>query len=220
MDFANEKQLGDEEDDSSEGEDLLGEDTPSEETDSHTSHISPESAAPSPAGAIIPPLSAVSLHSPQISQPPPPQSTITPTTTTTTELRARNPTTSALRAELLTPAATSTGISTATTEALLTHNRTEQESLTSSLLNMASALKASSQAFSSSLESEKTVLDSATSGLDKNELGLEAAQRRMGLLRRMSEGKGWWGRMVMYAWIALLMVIALVIVFVLPKFRF
>jgi hypothetical protein len=84
---------------------------------------------------------------------------------------------------------------------------------------MASALKASSQAFSSSLESEKTVLDSATSGLDKNELGLEAAQRRMGLLRRMSEGKGWWGRMVMYAWIALLMVIALVIVFVLPKFR-
>jgi hypothetical protein len=85
---------------------------------------------------------------------------------------------------------------------------------------MASALKASSQAFSSSLESEKTVLDSATSGLDKNELGLEAAQRRMGLLRRMSEGKGWWGRMVMYAWIALLMVIALVIVFVLPKFRF
>jgi hypothetical protein len=85
---------------------------------------------------------------------------------------------------------------------------------------MASALKASSQAFSSSLESEKTVLDSATSGLDKNELGLEAAQRRMGLLRRMSEGKGWWGRMVMYAWIALLMVIALIIVFVLPKFRF
>jgi hypothetical protein len=85
---------------------------------------------------------------------------------------------------------------------------------------MASALKASSQAFSSSLESEKTVLDSATSGLDKNELGLEAAQRRMGLLRRMSEGKGWWGRMVMYAWIALLMVIAVIIVFVLPKFRF
>jgi hypothetical protein len=84
---------------------------------------------------------------------------------------------------------------------------------------MASTLKASSQAFSSSLESEKTVLDSATSGLDKNELGLEAAQRRMGLLRRMSEGKGWWGRMVMYAWIALLMVIALIIVFVLPKFR-
>jgi hypothetical protein len=85
---------------------------------------------------------------------------------------------------------------------------------------MASALKESSQAFSSSLEKEKTVLDSATSGLDKNELGLEAAQRRMGMLRRMSEGKGWWGRMLMYAWIAGLMVIALIVVFVLPKLRF
>lgn len=103
---------------------------------------------------------------------------------------------------------------------MLTHNRTEQEQLTGSLLAMASALKESSRAFATSLEEEKSVLDSATTGLDKNELGLEAAQRRMGYLRTMTEGKGWWGRMLMYAWIAGLMVLAILIVFVMPKLRF
>lgn len=85
---------------------------------------------------------------------------------------------------------------------------------------MASALKESSRAFATSLEEEKTVLDSATKGLDKNELGLEAASRRMGYLRTMTEGRGWWGRMLMYAWIFGLMVIAILVVFVMPKLRF
>ena len=129
-------------------------------------------------------------------------------------LRARNQ-----RAELFAGAksSTTTGISTATTEALLTHNRTEQESLTSSLLSMAQQLKTSSHAFASSLEDEKSILSRATEGLDKNELGMEAAQRRMGHLRTMTEGRGWWGRMLMYAYIAGLMVLACVIVFVLPR---
>jgi len=107
-----------------------------------------------------------------------------------------------------------------TTETLLTHNRTEQESLTSSLLSMASALKNSSLAFGTSLEDEKPILDSTAKGLDKNELGLDAATRGMGRLRRMTEGRGWWGRMLMYAWIFGLWVVALVVVFVLPKLRF
>lgn len=85
---------------------------------------------------------------------------------------------------------------------------------------MATALKNSSQAFSSSLESEKSTLDRATEGLDKNEMGLEAASKRMGYLRSMTEGRGWWGRMMMYAWIAGLMVIAILLVFVGPKLRF
>jgi hypothetical protein len=85
---------------------------------------------------------------------------------------------------------------------------------------MAQQLKQSSQAFSSSLEEEKSVLNRATEGLDKNELGLEAASRRMGYLRTMTEGRGWWGRMLMYAWIAGLMVLAILIVFVGPKLRF
>jgi hypothetical protein len=85
---------------------------------------------------------------------------------------------------------------------------------------MAQQLKASSSAFASSLEEEKSILNRATEGLDKNELGMEAAQKRMGYLRTMTEGRGMIGRMLMYVWIAGLAVLALVIVFVLPKLRF
>ncbi|KAF1981604.1 hypothetical protein K402DRAFT_398364 [Aulographum hederae CBS 113979] len=106
------------------------------------------------------------------------------------------------------------------TEQLLDHNRVEQENITASLLNMAQALKESSLQFSSSLEDEKNVLDRAVAGLDKNSMGMEAAGTRMNTLRRMTEGKGWWGRMMIYAWIAGLWVVLLVIVFVLPKLRF
>lgn len=109
---------------------------------------------------------------------------------------------------------------TAKTEALLDHNRSEQESLTDSLLSMAQQLKASSQAFANSLESEKDVLGRATEGLDKNTSGLDAATKRMGYLRTMTEGRGWWGRMIMYAWIFGLMFVALFIVGFMPKLRF
>lgn len=57
-------------------------------------------------------------------------------------------------------------------------------------------------------------------GLDKNELGLEAASRRMGHLRSLTEGKGWLGRMLLYAYIAGLAVFAILLVFVFPKLRF
>ena len=60
----------------------------------------------------------------------------------------------------------------------------------------------------------------ATDGLDKNTSGLDAAQKRMGYLRRMTEGRGWRGRMMMYAWIGGLMFVALFIVGFLPKLRF
>ena len=116
--------------------------------------------------------------------------------------------------------AQSTGISTATTEALMTHNRTEQEALTGSMLKMAQKLKESSRAFASSLESEKGILDKTAEGLDKNESGMQAAQKRMGYLRTMTEGRGWWGRMQMYACIFGMWILAIVIVFVLPKLRF
>ncbi|CZT47582.1 uncharacterized protein RSE6_08162 [Rhynchosporium secalis] len=212
--------FGSGEEDSSEGEDLLGEDTPSEETDSRADNLDPTSStSPFPLQSKSPPLI------PQPEPQPHPQTRAPPSTVQSepephSALRARNKKDAQARAELLTPASTSTGISTATTEAMLTHNRTEQENLTGSLLAMASALKESSRAFAMSLEEEKSVLDSAVSGLDKNELGLEAAQRRMGYLRTMTEGKGWWGRMMMYAWIAGLMVLAILLVFVMPKLRF
>ncbi|KAK0109657.1 hypothetical protein ONS95_002338 [Cadophora gregata] len=206
------------EEDSSDGEDLLGEDTPSEETDSHADAAEPQSTSSSMVETTPPPFVPQIQAQPQV-RPPPPTIESEPEKELPSTLRARTKEAQA-RAELLTPASTSTGISTATTEAMLTHNRTEQEQLTGSLLAMASALKESSRAFATSLEEEKSVLDNATTGLDKNELGLEAAQRRMGYLRTMTEGKGWWGRMLMYAWIAGLMVLAILIVFVMPKLRF
>jgi outer membrane biosynthesis protein TonB len=209
--------------DDSEGEDLLGEDTPSEDTQSQASHPEPI-RTPSSLREDTPPSAPVYDTPTVIPESPPPVPVPEPDPTPVTApqpdpastLRARH---KAERSELLTSATTTTSISTSTTEVLLTHHRTEQEDLTKSLLDMARALKESSHAFNSTLEQEKNVLDSAAKGLDKNELGLEAATRKMGYLRTMTEGKGWLGRMMMYAWIAGLMVVAILVVFVLPKLR-
>lgn len=103
---------------------------------------------------------------------------------------------------------------------LLVHNDTESTHLTSSLLALAQSLKASSTAFSTSLEADTEILNRATEGLDKNATGMEAAGKRIGLLKRMSEGKGWWGRMMLYAWIGGLWVLAILLVFAGPKLRF
>lgn len=110
--------------------------------------------------------------------------------------------------------------STATAEAILDHQRAEQDVLSDSILKMAGALKASSQRFSTTLEADKEVLGRAGDAVDKTERGMEAARGRMGALRRMTEGKGWWGRMMLYAWVYGLMVALMVLVFVMPKLRF
>ncbi|KAF3480077.1 uncharacterized protein GIQ15_05424 [Arthroderma uncinatum] len=105
-------------------------------------------------------------------------------------------------------------------ETSLSIDRQEQESLTDSLLTLAAQLKTSTHTFHTTLESEKSVLDRAVEGLDKNTSGLESAGQRMGMLRRMSEGRGWWGRMLMYLWIFGLWFVAIMIVYVGPKLRF
>ena len=108
-----------------------------------------------------------------------------------------------------------------TTQAdLLAHNDTESSNLTASLLALAQSLKASSTAFSTSLETDTETLNRATEGLEKNATGMEAAGKRMNLLKRMSEGKGWWGRMMLYAWIGGLWILAILLVFAGPKLRF
>lgn len=118
-------------------------------------------------------------------------------------------------------ATTTTGnASLAQTEALLSHDRNEQEDLTNSLLEMAKQLKAQSVHFSNTLESDKGIVDRAVSGLDKNQINMDAASQRMGTLRRMTEGKGWWDRMKLYAMIGGLWLLAFLIVFVGPKIRF
>lgn len=105
-------------------------------------------------------------------------------------------------------------------EALMSHNRTEQEGLTTGLLGLAKALKESSLQFSSSLEAEKDVLNRAEGGLDKSAQGMDAAEKRMGMLRRMSEGQGWFGRLKMYGFIFALWLACFLLVFVGPKLRF
>ncbi|KAI1180352.1 hypothetical protein F4777DRAFT_529908 [Nemania sp. FL0916] len=143
-----------------------------------------------------------------------------PTTTTTPDTA----TTSALRSQLLgsgaTAASATASTTTATAEAILDHHRAEQDKLTESMVSMAKALKESTHAFSSALREDQDVLDGAGKGLDRNERGLEGVAGRMGSLRRLTEGKGWWGRMLLYAWIAGLAVFAVLLVFVLPKLRF
>jgi hypothetical protein len=105
-------------------------------------------------------------------------------------------------------------------EKILSADRAEQEQIMDSLLALTRELKTAQTTFHDSLEGEKKHLGLATQGLDKNLDGIEAAGKRMGTLRQMSEGKGWFGRMMLYAYIAGLWVLALVIVFVLPKLRF
>lgn len=115
--------------------------------------------------------------------------------------------------------ARTTGDSNAQTDAVLSNHRSEQESLETSLLDMAKQLKQQSMHFSQTLEGDKSVVDRALSGLDKNALGMEAAGQKMGMLRKMTEGKGWWDRMKLYAFVFGLWVAAFLIVFFLPKIR-
>ncbi|CAG8908117.1 unnamed protein product [Penicillium egyptiacum] len=164
------------------------------------------------------------------------QTTITPSATTTTTapsptpLSTSPPTPPILRNRYTAhPAPPSTEKAAASgnntnklveTETELSTHRMEQEDLTSSLLTLASQLKSSSQNFQSTLEGEKSALDRAVSGIDRTSTTMEAAGKRMGMLRKMTEGKGLWGRMMLYAWIFGLWVVAILIVYVGPKLRF
>lgn len=104
-------------------------------------------------------------------------------------------------------------------EILMDRARSDQESLTNSLLQMAQRLKQQSHTFADTLSSSKGVVDAAVEGLERSATGLTTAEQRMGKLRRMTEGKGWWGRMMVYAWIAALWLGLVLLVFVFPKLR-
>lgn len=107
-----------------------------------------------------------------------------------------------------------------TTEALMSHNRSEQDALTNGLLGLARALKESTVNFGSSLEQEKDIMKRAEGSLEKSSAGMEAAGKRMGRLRQMSEGQGWYGRVKLYALIFALWVFLFLVVFIGPKLRF
>jgi hypothetical protein len=239
------EEIGAEEDfDSSEGEDVLGEiiATPSESMDSRSTDIpseepEKEEAEPIPGKPELPTLAPAPAPAPapepgageETLGPAPTQGSISgkPATIASQTMRARGrpsvpeENTAKTTSSSLFPSRTTTALSTtATTEAILDHQRAEQDLLSDSILKMATDLKASSQAFSLSLEEDRDVLSRAGEGLDKNERSLEAAAKRMGVQRKMTEGRGWWGRMLLYAWIYGLMVLLVLVVFVLPKLRF
>ncbi|KAH8165057.1 hypothetical protein CIB48_g3197 [Xylaria polymorpha] len=253
------------EDDSDEGEDLLGDiiPTPSQSSESRSSghpgddlgHVQEEESEdededeyegdstvlPEPTSteplsrSNVPIISASSTKPQSKSLPPEPKATGTTTSPTlrprgsaTTPQQASTTTdtattTGALRSQLLGTAAmssTTAATTTATAEAILDHHRAEQDKLTESMVSMAKALKASTHAFSSALREDQDVLQGAGKGLDRSERNLEGVAGRMGNLRRLTEGKGWLGRMMLYAWIAGLAVFAVLLVFVFPKLRF
>lgn len=107
-----------------------------------------------------------------------------------------------------------------TTETLLTSHTLTQEDLTTSLLDLARALNKSTQSFSSALEASNPLVDNATSALDKNVGGMESAERRMGMLRKMTEGKGFFARLTLWAWVGIGWAVLLVVMFIMPKLRF
>lgn len=228
-------------DDSSDEEDLLGDivPTPSESMDSTSAEATedrsvreatPDPPSPTPGAVPEPP--------PAPSAAPPLPIDVSPTTTTppaslptqtSQTLRSRTGTQTptshttaraALFANRRRGEATSPQTSTATAEAILDHQRVEQDALSDSILKMAGALKASSQRFSTTLEADKEALGRAGEGMDRTERGMDATRGGMGALRRMTEGKGWWGRMILYAWVYGLMLSLVLLVFVMPKLRF
>ncbi|KAI1094646.1 hypothetical protein F5B19DRAFT_19669 [Rostrohypoxylon terebratum] len=250
----------DSDEDSSEGEDLLGDiiDTPSESVvsgEAADQHIDEDeggagqeqendadAAEQADKSTLAPdprPTATTTSPSPSSQQEtsatdPIPQPTPAGTSTSQT-LRARgtasqaDPTatatdkgqTTALRNELFgNRDSTNPTTATATTEAIIDHHRAEQDKLTESMVSMARALKESSRAFATSLQEDTDVLRAAGQNLERNERGLGAVAGRMGVLRQMTEGTGWWGRILLYAYIAGLAVFAVLLVFVFPKLRF
>jgi hypothetical protein len=106
-------------------------------------------------------------------------------------------------------------------EKMLDLDRRQKDQITDAIYDLARELKTSAQSLDRSIEDEnRTSLKRAMEGLDKGAEGMEAAGQRMGALRRMTEGKGWWGRMMLYAWIAGLWLLLFLMMTLLPKLRF
>ncbi|KAK0753056.1 hypothetical protein B0T18DRAFT_5877 [Schizothecium vesticola] len=221
--------------DTSEGEDVLAAiiATPSESLDSSRSpDVESSSSEDEPTTAPIPepvlslPQPRKTLPSEEFNEktdpsPPPPTST-----TQTLRPRGSHPPSekdtahTTARTALFGDRAATAHTPTATAEAILDHQREEQDLLSESILKLAGDLKASSLAFTATLEEDREVVDRAGQGMSKTGEGMDAVTKKVGTLQRMTEGEGWWGRMRLYAQVYGLMVVLVLVVFVLPKLRF
>ncbi|CAK7275148.1 hypothetical protein SEPCBS119000_006547 [Sporothrix epigloea] len=106
-----------------------------------------------------------------------------------------------------------------TEEAVLDHHRREQEALSEDILRLAQALKEKSLTTSRMLEDDKDILDRVGEGMNITTDNLSAASRSMSVLTRMTEGKGWWGRMMLLGIVYGLMLLLLLLFLFLPKLR-
>ncbi|ERS96992.1 uncharacterized protein SPSK_02573 [Sporothrix schenckii 1099-18] len=107
----------------------------------------------------------------------------------------------------------------ATEEAVLDHHRREQEVLSEDILRLAQALKEKSLLTSRMLEDDKDVVDRVGEGMNTTTDSLSAASRSMAVLSRMTEGKGWWGRMLLLGMVYGSMLALLLLFLFLPKLR-
>ncbi|KAL1894932.1 hypothetical protein Sste5346_005619 [Sporothrix stenoceras] len=107
----------------------------------------------------------------------------------------------------------------ATEEAVLDHHRREQEALSEDILRLAKALKEKSLVTSRMLEDDKDVVDRVGEGMNTTTDSLSAASRSMAILTRMTEGKGWWGRMLLLGMVYGSMLALLLLFLFLPKLR-
>ena len=95
-----------------------------------------------------------------------------------------------------------------------------RRTLQRSLLDLAVQLKQSVRGFGASIEAEKDTLDATVAGLDNSTGAMEGAGGKMKMLQRETEGAGWFKRMRLYAEVAGLWVLVVLLVFVFPKLRF
>ena len=95
-----------------------------------------------------------------------------------------------------------------------------QADLTSLLVKQAQQLKLGSLEFQKTLAEDEEVRARAEGAIGKSTDSLDIASRSMGTLRRMSEGRWWWQRYIMFILIFVLWFVAFGIVFFTPKLRF
>ncbi len=107
----------------------------------------------------------------------------------------------------------------ASEETVLDDHRREQEALSEDILRLAQALKEKSLATSRLLEDDKGVVDRVGDGMSTTTDSLSAASRSMAVLTRMTEGKGWWGRMLLLGMVYGLMALLVLLFLFLPKLR-
>lgn len=105
-------------------------------------------------------------------------------------------------------------------EKQLEHQDSIQADLTSLLVAQAQKLKLGSLEFQQSLTEDEEIRARAESAISKSASSMDVASRSMGALRRMSEGRWWWQRYIMFILIFFMWFVLLALVFIGPKLRF